>query len=494
MKRPRLLVADARCFDRRKFRPLFDLAAKGSFRLWVERSRAQWWGREGDYRALADKLASHRRTLEGLEPAHLEAHRYRDIGVLACARSELLRLLLPRWAATPAATCAAEVIDRACASVPDREDMLLCMAAAQDWIDFWHEALAREGPFSHAVAYRGSSICSRTLLETGRRQGLRMFVADRFPTGRDFYFEERATPISNRSLLADADWYGRLALPPDASRRERMRAEAQSRLAPILPAVTARPAAEDMVATPFEGPTKGIALVLGQAINDLSLIETPLPELSAPVIYRRLIGGILERTDFHVVFKADPDERRQPNIAGPLTLKLLAEWRDTLPAAPRARFSIMETEPMGVLFSHADLVVSLSSPLIIDACQAGFKPVQLGRAFCGGKGFTHDFADADAFLDALAAHGLDGALSLDEYRMFEDFLARALLLHLVPEGREGVGKIAARLAESNHVPALRECDFSPTPRLLRLQTMANAIANPAAALRLATTWPLRDST
>jgi hypothetical protein len=493
MKRPRLLLPDACCFDRHRFPPLFDLAATGTIRLWIERSRAPWWRREGDYRALADKLAFHRRMLEGLAPAHLKAHRYRDIGVFACARSELLRLLLPRWAATPAATCAAEAIDRAGVSIRDREDLLLCMAAAQDWIDFWHATLAQEGPFSHAVVCRGSSIHGRTLLEVGQRQGLRMFVADRFPTTHDFYFEERATPISNRSLLADPDWYGRLALPPDAGRRERMRAEAQARLAPILPAVTARPAAEDMAASPFEGPTRGIALVLGQAVNDLSLIETPLSELSAPVIYRRLIGGILERTDFHVVFKADPDERRQPNIAGPLTLKLLGAWRDTLPAARRARLSIMETAPLGVLFSHADLIVSLSSPLIIDACQAGFKPVQLGRAFCGGKGFTHDFAGAEAFLDALAADRVDGALSLDEYRKFEDFLARALLLHLVPEGKEGVGKIAARLAEPNHVPSLRECDFSPAPGFLRRQTLANAIANPAAALRLATTWPLRDS-
>jgi hypothetical protein len=491
MKRPRILVADAG-FGPREFPPLYNLAARGGVRLWAERSPARWRRLDGDYRPLADWLAPHRAELEGLKPAEIEAHRHRNLGVLGCARSELLRRLLPGWAAEPEPIRAAELVERASASPRHRETMLLCMAAARHWIEFWDETLARRGPFSHAVVHRGSSIRARTLLETGSRQGLRMFVAERCFTGRGFFFEERAPPIANRSLLADPDWYGRLMLPHDPDRRDRIRAEAQARLSPILPAVTARPAAEDLAATPFAGRAERVALVLGQAVNDLALIESPRPELCAPSIYRRLIGGILERTDLRVVFKADPDERRQPAIGRPLTLKLLGAWRDTLPAAQQARFRLMEAEPVEVLFAHADLVVSLSSPLMIDACQAGFKPVQLGDAFFGGKGFTHDFGDAEAFLEALAAGRVFGALSLDEYRRFEDFLARALLLHLVPEGEEGVGKVAARLAEPNHVPTLRECDFSPTPRFLHLQAASNAIANPVAALRLAATWPLWD--
>lgn len=121
----------------------------------------------------------------------------------------------------------------------------------------------------------------------------------------------------------------------------------------------------------------------------------------------------------------------------------------------------------------------------------GLKPVQIGRAFFGGKGFTHDFADPDAVVDALAAGDLGGCLSLEEHRSFEDFLVRALVLHLVPDGTEGVAKIAARLAEPNHVPTLRECSLSPAPRMSHLQTMSAAIANPVAALRLAMGRPPR---
>lgn len=69
--------------------------------------------------------------------------------------------------------------------------------------------------------------------------------------------------------------------------------------------------------------------------------------------------------------------------------------------------------------------------------------------------------------------------------------SRALLLDQVPDGEEGIAKIAARLAEPNHVPTLRECDFSPTlmfgacrppltPSLIRWR------------LCLAAIWPLWD--
>ena len=88
--------------------------------------------------------------------------------------------------------------------------------------------------------------------------------------------------------------------------------------------------------------------------------------------------------------------------------------------------------PIEELLRYADWAVSLSSPEMLLACAAGLKPVQIGRAFFGGKGFTHDFSGEDGFLSALCDGRIEPQLSLDEYRRFEDFLIRALVLHLVP--------------------------------------------------------------
>ncbi len=135
--------------------------------------------------------------------------------------------------------------------------------------------------------------------------------------------------------------------------------------------------------------------------------------------------------------------------------------------------------------SYAGWAVSLSSPALIWACRAGLKPAQIGRSFLGGKGFTHDLADAGSFVDALAAGRLEGRLSLAEHRAFEEFLMRALVIHLIPNDRRGAAQAAARLAVRDHVPSLAEARPLPCPGPSRWRTAAEALVNPAAALRLA---------
>jgi hypothetical protein len=481
MKQPSILVADTLHFSPRKFPPLYDFAARRGVRIWAEKSRSAWWERADGYHSLADKLAPHCPGLEGLTPPALMSHRYRDIDVFSCARVELLRLLPQHWAEAPTADGGGEPIAGDFAGAQQRREVLLCMAAAQDWIDFWHRIFDRNGPFSHAVVHRGGAIHSRTLLEVASRRGVRTFVADRFATGSHFFFEERTAPVAESSLLADPGWYAQLALPSDRSLRERLRAEAYRRLAPIRAAVVARPRREDLAA-PFGDSATGIALVVGQPIGELSLLDMPLPGCAAPAICRRMIAGLLDRTDFQVVLQLD----------GPPLAPLVDAWRGTLPPQQRARLHTGAVAPLDILLPQAKLVVSGSAALTLAACRAGLKPVQLEPTALAGKGFTNDFADPDDFLDDLCAGRVDLGLSLDEYRGFEDFLARLMVLHLVPDGEEGAAKIAARLAEPNHVPTWRECNLSGAPAASPWRAIANAAANPTAALRLARTWSRSD--
>jgi hypothetical protein len=473
---PPILVADTRHFSQRRFPPLYGFAAKNNVPIWAEKSRSAWWERVDGYRRFADRLAPHRRSLQGLSLAQLKAHRYRGIGVLACASDEMLCLLSRRRQAGPAPESNAAAIAQALAAADGREELLLCMAATQDWVDFWHRLLDRKGPFLCAVVDRGRAIHSRTLLEVASVRGIRTFVTDRFPIGRHLFFEERSPSGAHLSALADPDWCRRLVLPSDLAERERVRAEAHRRLAPIRAAVAARPASEELAAA-CNPPAGDMALVLGGSPEEPSLLDPPLAEAAPPTLCRRLIAGILDHTDLRAVFHAGV----------PLATRLGA-WRDALPASEQGRFRLAGTARLEILLSQAKLVVSLSAPLTFAACRAGLKPVQFGRTVLAGRGFTHDFAGPDEFRDKLAAGPLDGVLSLGEYRRFEDFLARLVLLHLVPEGDEGVRKIAARLAEPGHVPTLRECDFGAAPPASRWSTLAKAVANPTAARRLAATW------
>lgn len=448
----RLLVPDTWHFHRRNFLPLFRWIRQSGAALRVDRSRRRWWKRHGDYRGLAQRLDRHVAALSRLSADELLARRHHDIPVFACARSELLCLLLPRphWIAGGSANDEEAVLRRAFVHAEDRTDLLLCMAAAENWIDHWRGLLAGDPAITHALVFSGSYIYARTLQQVGTRAGLRLFCLETFFTGNEFYFEERGTPLPNRSLLADPSWYARLALPDDVAIRARLRAEAHRRLA----AMRSRnvPAPRRMPVLPPAAIDTQTLLVVGQVLNDFSLIETPLPEASSIATYRELIEGVLDRTGFDVVFKAHPWERRRPRIGRPLTLETLSAWRDGLPERWRSRLRLAEQEPLATLLPRASHVVSLCSQGLLEACEAGLKPCQIGSAFFGNKGFTSDFDGAGAFVDALACGAVRGTLDLAEYRLFEDFLVRALLLHLVPNAAEGATTIGERLTHRSHVP------------------------------------------
>ena len=447
----RILLPDTWHFHRRNFLPLFLHLRRSGIATYTDRSRRRWWKRHGDYRPFARQLSAHLAAVENLSAEQLLAHCHREVPVFACVRAELLCLLLPRahWHRGGGANDAEAVLRRALADPEDRRDLLLCMAAARDWIDHWSLLLQHEPEMSHVLVYSGSYIYTRTLQEVAQRAGRRLFCLETIFTGNEFYFEERASPIANRSLLADAPWYAGLALPIDAAGRERLIAAAQHRLAGMRNKNV--PVTGDFWLPPQPYKVPGV-LILGQVLNDFSLIETPMAEASAPATYRRLISGILERTSLPVIFKAHPWERRRPNLGRPLTLQLIETWLATLPDPQRSRVCLLEREPVTAIFPHVAHVVGLCSQGLLEACQAGLRPAQIGRAFFGGKGFTEDYDGPDDFLDDLAAGRRRGTLTMAEYRLFEEFLARALVMHCIPNSPAGTDIIGERLAHTCQVP------------------------------------------
>jgi hypothetical protein len=130
-------------------------------------------------------------------------------------------------------------------------------------------------------------------------------------------------------------------------------------------------------------------------------------------------------------------------------------------------------------------VIGLNSQGLIEAAQAGLKPIQLGTAFFGGHGFTHDRSLDDGLIDDIALGRLASRLSLDEYRALEDFLVRALVVHLVSDRPEGPEKIAARLREPHHIPGLEEIRFTERePRRPWTALIGEMIANPSGFHRI----------
>jgi hypothetical protein len=88
-------------------------------------------------------------------------------------------------------------------------------------------------------------------------------------------------------------------------------------------------------------------------------------------------------------------------------------------------------------------VAGLNSQSLIEAGFHGFKSIQFGDAFYGKKGFTHDFSPVQVseVVSRLRQGSLAGTLTLNEYRLFEDFLVTALQRYLVSCHDSGVSRL-----------------------------------------------------
>lgn len=478
----RVLLSDTWHFHRRNFASLLDTLDAGAIQWRCETRRSKWWKRHGDYTGLKGALGT---VVDSLEASGMDAAftaTRQGLSLFEMAKGELFCLLLSRkhWR-----NYDGQLNDEALfqyAWKHDRKDLLLNLAAAQSWIHFWSGVLD-EG-WTHVVVFSGSYTYTRTLLALAAGRNLNTFVSEHFFTGNEFYVEPRSTPLPNNTSVGRSDTAYPLALPDDARLLERLRAEMHTRFA-AMTNKNVKPESV-LVPPPFTVVGKSL-LIIGQVMNDFSLIENkPGPVFSLP-IYRRLVQRVLADSDWRIVFKAHPWERKRPNLKSPVTRDAMARLRDSLPIEQQQRFVIEELAPIGRLLTYADQVVTICSQGGLEACQSGLKPAVLGRAFYDRLGFSSDFADADAFVDALVAGEVQGTLSLDEYRGFEDYMTKALLLDLYRNDALSQTRLHSLLSDTKpdwDWPAL----FTPPQEGPTLPSLADIVANPCPWLRDGVRW------
>ena len=147
--------------------------------------------------------------------------------------------------------------------------------------------------------------------------------------------------------------------------------------------------------------------------------------------------------------------------------------------------------------SHA--VAGLNSQSLIEAGFHGFKSIQFGDAFYGKKGFTHDFTlgQVSEVVNSLRQGNLAGTLTLNEYRLFEDFLVSALQRYLVSCHDSGVSRLVKvfdtqtpiSLLSSNTTPAMAKkpselAKSAATPSKPKLASVSNYIKEDAGSSSL----------
>ncbi|HCN9346693.1 TPA: capsular biosynthesis protein, partial [Escherichia coli] len=103
------------------------------------------------------------------------------------------------------------------------------------------------------------------------------------------------------------------------------------------------------------------------------------------------IDRLLCDDDVFVIFKSHPWERHKNNIRSALTFEKIHEYIKELPDDKSSRVFIIEDFNLESLIKQSDHIVTLCSQSAIEAAFLGVKPIQLGNAFYGQKGFTYDF-------------------------------------------------------------------------------------------------------
>ena len=405
------------------------------------------WNRYGEYAGVAEveDIAERLRPLdEGRLRGVAGGIGSASVNAFEIARAEILSFVTCRekdWYST---------------SIPNDDDFIfsklysqnnhllrLNLAAVLRWCDIYRNEIRHHPPPKTCIIFSGSQIYQRLLLEYCKSSSARAIVVESFQTGSEFYCEERYTPIARGSDIRYSTVFNSLALPTDAPSAQNERNRALNKLLNGQNKNVTQP--DDAVLPEFNSCAPCV-LICAQVQNDFSILESNLEDLNALSNYRRLIDEFISKTKFNVIIKAHPWERRKTHLGRPFIYEELTSFVGKKSLKERCRIHVCEDENLKSLIDKCDAFVTLTSQSAIEAClYGGLRPFTLGLPFYSAKGFTNDFRNVEHLVASLREDGAKWRLTLPEYEMFVDFIARLLQVQLASVQSPGTCVIRDRI-------------------------------------------------
>lgn len=464
-RKPRVLLSENFHLNQRSFGALHEFlkVATAKVSLGIKRGTPTFdlMKANGVYCSKDELIATHFQQLSQLEPESLRHMTVRDTELFRIVKDELLCATIHKAHWQEHNVVKDEDAIFRIAWDLDRETLLCCYAAALYWFEYWSE-LPAIGKHSHAVLFSGSRIYCKTLMHILRHTPTRCFVAETFMTGHHFYLEHRYTPIPNNS---SSKWlWGNSqseigSIPADLSRQRAIDVHNAFRTAKNKN--VQQPPEKAQPPSSFQKHY----LVLGQVINDYSLISGCGTILTSLPAYKKIIEILLRDPEAFITFKAHPWEAVKFPEEGNKTYNYLTTWTDKLKKVDRERITIVVDVNLQQLFRKADSVITLCSQGAIEAALEGFKPITVGGAFYDRAGFTTNLKEPRELEEFLQAGPVGSTLSLENYEALQDYLSFMLFDHLVPASSKGTAKVAQIFQDYASVPhaksSLSEVNISP---------------------------------
>ncbi|MCO7244459.1 hypothetical protein [Halomonas sp. Ps84H-12] len=451
----RVLFSDQLHFHKRNFKSLIEYTEKNATEVIYNTEHHNLMGLKGNYKDCSSLFGNYIDNYSGLDKKTLYEATLNGLNLFEICRAELLCYVstLANFHYFKNAFNEVEEFDWLYANY--FSDLILNISAAHFWIDFWEAKTKKLPVVNNVIVFSGSTIYTRVLLELFKRKVGETYVAESFFTGNEYYLERKSSHIANNSDLKFGNVFNSYSfLSQDDYEREKIKAHNKIRLGKNKN--VQQPEVNESLR--FFGGEKYI-LIIGQVVNDFSVLENKVGVRNTLGFYKELIDSILKYTNKKIVFKCHPWERHNVNLKYPKTLNYLSAWSASLPDEFRERLVITENYNLNQLLDGSSLFATLCSQAGLEAAYRGFKPVQFGAAFYGNKGFTHDYNSIEKFISSLQREEVLGKLSLDEYAVYENFITVALQKHLVSVHRSGNIRLKELFLKKNHINLIE----SPNP-------------------------------
>lgn len=428
----RYLFSDSLHFHKRNFKSLIEYVESNASEYYYNEDHKDLCSLKGNYRDHLHLIESLYPVIAKLTKNEMFNYTHKGINLYSASRSEILCFIstFDKFSDFSNNFSAEEEFGWLYNNF--YEDLIYNLAFACFWIDFWEVKFSKLPLIHNVIVFSGSTIYSKTLLMLCVKRPSKTYVAETFFTGNEYYLERKNTHTSNNSDLKYNTYLKSLSFTSlHEFERERIKAHNKIRLAKNKNVSQPNFKKLDF----FSG--RKFILIIGQVVNDFSVLENKHGVRNTLSFYKELIINTLEKTDENIVFKCHPWERHNVNLKRPKTLEFLEAWISDLPSYYRDRVVITEDFNIKQLLSQSLFMVTLCSQAALEAAYLGYKPVQIGNAFYGGKGFTYDMNDVDEFIRQYNMGRIGGRLSVDEFYKYEVFMTKALQKHLVSVHKSG---------------------------------------------------------
>lgn len=381
-------------------------------------------------------------------------------------KAEMLSYLMPKdnWLNSKIESSNIKIFEKA--YLENKEDLLLNLSAGIYWFNYWKEELKNHKRTRACIIFSGSLIYVKTISFLLQNTSIKVFVVEHFFTGNDFYFEEKYTHIANNSDIKYSNYYTQQLneyLEKDSFDQKKDKIKAINKIHLSQNKNVKQPEHSEIN---FNFNKNKKVLILGQVINDFSIIENPLENINSLNIYKSMIQRLIKETDFNIIFKAHPWEKNKINIKQSLTKNKLNEFIfNEFNEEERKRFIIVEDFNITKLFVYSDIIVGICSQSLIEASFIGKKTHQIGDAFFGKKGFTYDYKNENEFIEQIKKHDLDPKLNIYEYNKLVEFLTIIFQYHLISVYSSGKNELFKKFKNNTYikiVEKIKNNDLDPS--------------------------------